>query len=721
MAASHISPSKREKAFPELKLRFWGGRNSVMGGGLLADSLMSTRGYRNVRAERKKVRDSRKAAITCVDEDDGAERAKSPTSIDEKGGGVQKPERGCDQECDTEAKEAEVAEHDGIGADDQVPEPAGPGPSEDESAKEVGTTCSSSSHHRIKQGSAHNSEQGPAIGAQFSTSLRGGAGSPQRHTSTPATKSGSARPPKATPACDNTGAQPQQQTPSFQHPPRPVSRPNQANNSRPALTRPSAPPTIPQLNALRAHTIRPESSISQQLSADPAVPGHDQATPLGQYWEYSREEWDLSGENAPCAVISEVTSRRKISNWIDGQSQDQQRSPKPTPQLGVAEQTCPRCRSRWPYQSEPQNRPVSRLPALSQKPSAPQDPARFTAQGYDSPHYRRPSQSKCQCTARQDQSQQGAKTQPQQQTSGLQPQTQIHQGSGAQRRQTSPSKTQTRKQAPTDRCETTIRATTSQRNQPPATSQCQQNSKPKKPSHRGNSQGHGPHVTINLPTSVSGSTTAVAIASVLPSSAPHTQPSTTARSQKQTIPFGHLQKEPVPPPPPPPPPPAAQAQPQQAPPAHPQPHSLSPSQRLRRAADHAPEGCYLTVLPTRSTHASGPASTPRVPPFTLDAHLADIAAQQQKNLLGDPGVGFGFGFGFGNLRGGGGGHATPSPCLGGCFDPACHCHREATATAATTASWHWRRDAETEAHWHGGERCWRDGGSCCSASSREGS
>jgi hypothetical protein len=97
MVGSNLCPGKREKAFPNLKLRFWGGRNSVMGGGLLAEAFMSSRRYRNLRAEGKKVRDARKAAIVSADENNGGENAMSPTSIDEKTGGAQNPGEGGDQ------------------------------------------------------------------------------------------------------------------------------------------------------------------------------------------------------------------------------------------------------------------------------------------------------------------------------------------------------------------------------------------------------------------------------------------------------------------------------------------------------------------------------------------------------------------------------------------------------------------------------------------------
>jgi hypothetical protein len=97
MVGSNLCPGKREKAFLDLKLRFWGGRNSVMGGGLLAEAIMSTRRYRNLRAEGKKARDTRKAAIISADEDNGGENAMSPTSNDEKAGGAQSPGEGGDQ------------------------------------------------------------------------------------------------------------------------------------------------------------------------------------------------------------------------------------------------------------------------------------------------------------------------------------------------------------------------------------------------------------------------------------------------------------------------------------------------------------------------------------------------------------------------------------------------------------------------------------------------
>ncbi|EXJ61794.1 hypothetical protein A1O7_02224 [Cladophialophora yegresii CBS 114405] len=95
MADQQLGPSKKEKEFPELRLRFWGGKNSVMGG-LLAEAFMSPRRYHNLVADHKKARDARKAATAAVvattsmkaDEAVGEELSKAPTSADEKAEGT---------------------------------------------------------------------------------------------------------------------------------------------------------------------------------------------------------------------------------------------------------------------------------------------------------------------------------------------------------------------------------------------------------------------------------------------------------------------------------------------------------------------------------------------------------------------------------------------------------------------------------------------------------
>ncbi|ETI19719.1 hypothetical protein G647_08732 [Cladophialophora carrionii CBS 160.54] len=720
MANTQICSSKKEKQFPELKLRFSGGENSVMGGGLLAEALLSPRRYHNLRVEHKKAQDARRAATaadegtTSIKADDagGEELAKAPASRAEKARGTPSNEKS-EQACDAEATEAEAAEHRDLEANGQAHKPARSGPSEAGSANGAGRKSSSSSHHSSKQGSAHDSKQGAARDPQVSLGLRGGGGPLHRHTST-IIADGSARTvqtsgsgiPRTLDTRGNVGAQPQQQPPSFRRPSQSVPRPPPTSDSRPALNRPSAPPTI--LNALRANTIRPESAISQQLTADPAVPGHDRATPLGQHWQNTRGRWDVSGENAPSAMIPEVTARQKISKWIEGQTQNPQSSQSPVPQLDITERTCPRCGARFPRQSASQNRSGARQPAPSQNQSTPKSHAPSARQSHKSPQTQPPGQSKCQCPPGQKQnqnqdnnqspSQQGEEThhqreQHQQRDSHPQFHDNVHPSSKAQSQQTSTSKAQPPKQAPIGRRESMTGPQTAQQSRPPPTSQSQQGSKTQKSSQEGRNRSKKTLSTITHP----GSASATAVAST---SAARTKPSNAAKSQKQIIPYAPQRSQPpppppplLPPPPPPPPPPQGQPQPQQQQAPCSPPNSLSPSQRLRRAADHAPEGCYLTVVPPHSAPGPdlgrGPTSTPRLPPFTLAANLADIAAQQQQDLGG---LNPGFGVRFGNLRGGHGMPSPPSPSP-------CHGHENVTDEAArATAYWHWRCDIETEVH-----------------------
>ncbi|KAJ9616332.1 hypothetical protein H2200_000050 [Cladophialophora chaetospira] len=446
---------KKEFDFTDMQLRFWGGKDTVMGGGLFAEIFMCSSEYNNMRAERRKKKDAKREGLTT---------AEAVTPVQEDGVDPVAATQGTNND---QADAAEVAETDiqhddsaenevnvpneGCDGEDQPKKPASPGPSQAPSVRSdhaneeaqlpeatkslaapntPSSRSSTVSNHSPKEESAEKPLTSPAAskapstkatssisvtlpapnvpgglalgdkeestlsgkdgapGEQAVPRLRGGGPPSKEHTSTSASKKNRVSAarlsvPDSSSKTTSQSKEASQQRPSSssQHPSQPPTQTRQSTKHPTSSTILSAPPTIPQLNISRDHSVRPESSASWQVSADPATPAGPKS--LGRNWEKARHQ---PGDPATSSITSVKTTSQNIWKWDDGRSRKQPAQAVPNPD--TAPLRCMRCgalchcaqdranaQSKAPSEKASASHSHAASQALHQKPAASRVPS----------------------------------------------------------------------------------------------------------------------------------------------------------------------------------------------------------------------------------------------------------------------------------------------------------------------------------------------------------